>query len=134
MKTINPTAEDFSEALEHIPADTPIVMLNLLRYKEWADYGDGQQTVSGREAYQRYISGATISVAEYGAEIIWSGSAKSCIIAPAQENWDGVLLVRYPSIKAFAEMSQSPGLADFMVHRTAGLDDTRLIATVEGAY
>lgn len=58
MRTIDISSEAILTAADVIPEDVPIFMLNLLRYKEHADYGERADTApcSGREAYyQRYV-------------------------------------------------------------------------------
>lgn len=58
MRTVEMHSEDVVAAADAIPEDAPFFMLNLLRYKEQADYGDRTDVApsSGREAYhQRYI-------------------------------------------------------------------------------
>jgi uncharacterized protein (DUF1330 family) len=53
------------------------------------------------------------------------------VIAPADEQWDQVLLVKYPSVDAFLTMIRMPDYLAATVHREAALEDSRLIATIE---
>jgi len=62
--------------------------------------------------------------------VIWQGDAKHAFIAPPDEQWDEVLLVEYPSKDAFLAMLKSPGYQAITFHRTAALEDARLIVTV----
>ncbi len=107
-------------------------MVNLLRFRETAQYKDGPAEWSGREAYRRYSEVALAKLAEIGAEVIFIGDAKGSVVAPPEESWDEVLLVRYPSIQVFMGMMASPDFREASKHRTAALDDARLIATVQG--
>ncbi|MDX1598408.1 MAG: DUF1330 domain-containing protein, partial [Marinobacter sp.] len=66
------------------------------------------------------------------AEVIWSGRGVGALIAPPDESWDQVLLVRYPSIDAFLAMIESPEYKGVVKHRTAALKDSRLVANLEG--
>jgi uncharacterized protein (DUF1330 family) len=111
--------------------DTPVVMLNLLRYRERAAYPDGFDAApcSGREAYARYAAVALTKVAEAGGRVLWGGSARASVIAPAGEHWDDVVLVEYPSRRAFLEMVVRPDYLAAAPHRTAALADSRLIET-----
>ena len=59
------------------------------------------------------------------------GEAHAALIAPPEERWDEVLLVRYPSVAAFVGMLQQHDYQAATVHRTAALEDARLIATTE---
>lgn len=117
--------------LGEIPRGTPVVMLNMLKFRETAEYPEGGPQLSGREAYARYRKAASKLVAEVGGGPVWSGNAKAAIIAPDGEQWDEVFLVRYPSIEKFLQMISSQAYQDVVVHRSAALADSRLIATVE---
>ncbi|MDO8331959.1 MAG: DUF1330 domain-containing protein [Fluviicoccus sp.] len=132
MKTINPDPQRLPAIFAGIPLDTPVVMVNLLRFREVAHYKDGPAAWSGREAYRRYSEVALVKLAEIGAEVIFMGDAKGSVIAPPEESWDEVLLVRYPSIQVFMGMMASPDFREASKHRTAALEDARLIATVQG--
>lgn len=131
MYTIDPTPGAFSEALKVIPKGQPVVMLNLLAFREQAKYEDGSESCSGREAYARYSRKAIKHVAACGGEVVFMGAATSHLVAPADEHWDEVLLVRYPSIDAFVGMVMNPEYQAFAGHRTAALHNARLIAMLE---
>ena len=131
MPSINPSPEQLERFLKEIPADRPIVMLNLLRYREQANYPADFDAApcSGEEAYQRYGAVAAERVASVGGRIVWSGSADLTLIGPADEEWDTVVLVEYPSTQAFAKMIAQPEYQAAAPHRTAALKDSRLVAT-----
>jgi uncharacterized protein (DUF1330 family) len=115
--------------------DAPIVMINLLRYREQAAYPDGSDAApcSGREAYQRYGAEAAKHIAAVGGRILWMGAAGPTLIGPADETWDDAVLVEYPARKAFLEMVARPEYQACAVHRTAALEDSRLIGTTTRA-
>lgn len=119
--------------LRNIPRGVPVVMLNMLKFREDAAYASGEPKISGRAAYQTYRDGASKLVAGVGGSLVWRGEAKAPLIAPAGETWDEVFLVRYPSIEKFIEMVNSPAYRKIVVHREAALADSRLIANVEVA-
>lgn len=129
---IDPNPETLPAILASLPDDTPIVMLNLLRYRETARYKDGDADYSGREAYQKYSEVAFGKVQGVGGEMVWKGRALAGVIAPEGEKWDSVLLVRYPSKQAFATMLADPEYRQATKHRTAALEEARLIAMQEG--
>lgn len=131
MGSIEPDAERMQAFASQLDSEGPIVMVNLLRYRDKAAYpADSDATpCSGREAYQRYSEVALRNVAEVGGELFYLGQVAVSVIAPAGEEWDDVALVRYPSRRAFIEMI---GRADYQagaLHRSAALADSRLIAT-----
>lgn len=129
-KTIDPTRASLA-LLRELPQDGPIVMLNLLRYRAQADYPAATEAApcSGREAYRRYSRLAQAHVAAVGGELLWLGAVQAQVIAPAEERWDDVMLVRYPSVAAFLQMLAAPDYQAATVHRTAALEDSRLMAT-----
>lgn len=132
MYSVEPTPDRFRQLSEQLPADTPIVMINLLRYRERAEYPEGSnaEPCSGREAYQRYGAAVVAHLKAAGGEMIWMGSVQATPIAVDGEEWDDALLVRYPSKQAFLGMVTKPDYQKDAVHRTAALLDSRLIATL----
>jgi uncharacterized protein (DUF1330 family) len=109
----------------------PVVMINLLRYREQADYGRRTdiEPCSGREAYRRYMKQAVAFVIAVGGAVVWQGAPKAMLLGPPGERWDLALLVRYPSKEAFLALVSNPAYQNITVHRTAALEDSRLIAT-----
>ncbi len=126
MGQISPAPEQIEELLKG-PADTPVVMLNLLRFKDKADAPD--EGLSGAEAYQRYGTQMVEWITSQGARVIWSGRIDSMVIGDTEEHFDTVALVEYPSRAEFLRIAGDPRVAEFSVHRTAGLDMQWLIAT-----
>ena len=133
-QTVDPDPARFVELVGQVPAETPVTMLNLLRFREVAQYADGSDGISGRDAYlRRYARASLEHVTRVGGEVVWSGEAHASLIGPADEEWDLVLLVRYPSIGAFVSMVMDPEYQQVAEHRTAALADSRLVATVEAS-
>lgn len=132
MSSINPSREQLAAFTASIPADTPILMLNLLRYREQAAYpaDSGQNPCSGREAYARYSRIALGKVRGVGGDVQLLAAVQLALIAPAEEAWDELLLVRYPSKAAFLGMLADPEYQAATLHRTAALADSRLIASL----
>ncbi len=131
MKPIDPDPGSFSRALKDLPKDKPVVMLNLLAFREQAAYDDDSEPCSGREAYARYSKQAIKHVAACGGEVVFMGAAQTPLVAPPDEKWDEMLLVRYPSIEAFVSMVMNPEYQAFAKHRTAALEEARLIPMLE---
>lgn len=130
MATVNPTRERVEEFDRESPDAKPVVMLNLLRFRAQADYGPGGPAgVSGRSAYSRYSKEVMPLLWEAGGQVLWMGKARAGLIVPDGESWDEVLLVHYPSRRAFVRMVSSAAYARIMHHRTAALVDSRLIET-----
>jgi uncharacterized protein (DUF1330 family) len=132
MGAINPTSEQLAAFSTQVPDGRRLVMINLLRFREWADYPPDTRTEkhTGREAYELYSQHAMKYLAEVGGRPIWRGEARYSVIAPAEEQWDEAILVEYPSRGAFERMIVSDGYQSGLYLRTAALEDSRLIATV----
>ena len=128
MGQITPKPEQMQELLRG-PADSPIVMLNLLRFKPQADPPDDGST--GAEAYARYGEQMIAWVESQGGRFVWSGRVDSFVIGDTEERFDMVALVEYPSRQAFVRIASDPRVAAFSVHRTAGLEMQWLIAMTE---
>lgn len=112
--------------------DGPIVMLNLLKFRERAVYKDGRETnLTGREAYMLYGEQMAPHVVARGGKLHFQGAIGSLVIGEAGELWDVAALMEYPSAKAFVEIATSPEVAAFAVHREAGLEGQLLIQCTE---
>lgn len=130
-RSVEPDPARLERFLAEARGDGPLVMINLLRYRERAAYpADAKETpCSGREAYQRYAAVALQKVAEVGGRVLWMGKVLAGVIAPDGEEWDDAVLVEYPSQQAFLRMLAMPDYQASALHRTAALEDSRLIAT-----
>lgn len=123
-------------AAEIIPDGSPVVMLNLVRYNERADYGGHTDLAacSGQEAYfQRYAPAFNAVAAAEGVtdiQVLYLGNVAAALAAPDSERWDNIVLVQYPSLAAFRAVTESPQYkSEAYPHRKAALADWRLIAT-----
>jgi uncharacterized protein (DUF1330 family) len=128
--SIYPTPEQIKTLLAG-PADRPVVMVNLLRFKPQADAPDAGLT--GLEAYQRYGDAMRKIVESHGGRILFSGRIDSMVIADADPGYHAVALVEYPSREKFIEIVRSAEVEAIGVHRAAGLESQWLIATTQGA-
>ena len=117
--------------------DGEVLMRNLLRYTAQARYDQapydqsGQPPCSGREAYfTRYVPAFAEVTQGQGIAAQWIGTVQAALVAPADEAWDDVAIIRYPSFAAFRAMIEG---ADYQAkaapHRRAALADWRLLAT-----
>jgi uncharacterized protein (DUF1330 family) len=124
-----PTPEQI-DALLRGPADVPVMMVNLLRFKERA--GAPDEGVSGIEAYQRYGAPMRRIVEERGGRFLWMGRVDSFVIGASDTPFDVVALVEYPSRRVFVEIINDPRVLEIGAHRAAGLEGQWLIATTAG--
>jgi uncharacterized protein (DUF1330 family) len=129
--TLTPTSEQLQRLME-APDTGPVVMLNLLRYADQANDGSGR---TGRDAYMDYGALVTPMVEARGGSFLVFAAADETVIGPADEEWDDMVLVQYPSRAAFIDMITNTEYLAAHVHREAGLADSRLVATtrIDGA-
>jgi uncharacterized protein (DUF1330 family) len=132
MSAIDPRPDQVEGLPLKVPDGQRVVMVNLLRFREWAEYPPGTRTEkhTGRQAYDLYSRHALRFLTKVGGQPIWRGQASFSIIAPVGEEWDEAILVEYPSRGAFERMVTDPGYQAGLCLRTAALADSRLIATV----
>ena len=110
---------DLAQLLADDPGG-PVVMLNLLRFRP-----DG-----GRERYLEYAT-RSIPIAErFGAEALYVGDGDRALVARPGQAWDAVVLMRYPSRRAFADMVRDPEYRAGAHLRTEALSDAVLQPTV----
>ena len=102
--------------------DGPFVMINLLKFKEKAEYPDGSDAdLSGAEAYARYGIAVVKCLTNVGGKPLYSGAVTGLMIGEVEDNWDMVALAQYPSLEAFRNMVMSDEYQAAAVHRLAGL-------------
>ena len=102
--------------------DDPILMVNLLKFKDKAEYEDGRATnLTGREAYEIYVTETREHLANVGAELILGGEVNGLLLGDVEELWDAFGVARYPSRKAMIAMARNPAYIESEKHRAAGL-------------
>ena len=102
--------------------DDPILMVNLLKFKDKAEYEDGRATnLTGREAYEIYVTETREHLADVGAELILGGEVNGLLLGDVEELWDAFGVARYPSRKAMIAMARNPAYVESEKHRAAGL-------------
>ena len=116
---VDPRGKDLKRFLSE-DSGGPVVMLNLLRYAE-----------GGRELYARYAEALRETfLPRYGAEVLYAGEGSTALGAESGQQWDAVLVVRYPSRQAFSDMVADPDYQQVTQWRTAALTEAVLQATV----
>lgn len=120
------------EAFKALPRDAPIMMLNLLRFRDKAAYPDGRD-MTGAEAYGAYGRESAPVFRRVGGEIVWRGWPEVVLIGPEGERWDLIFIARYPNAGAFLEMVTDPQYREAVKHRQAAVLDSRLIRSTEAA-
>ena len=118
MNTIEINQDQFRELLKNAN-DKPFVMLNLLKFKK-----DG-----GRKSYAHYIKEASRFVEGVGGKLLLFSQPKELL--NGTEMWDLLMLVQYPSRKAFIEMANNTEYLKIHSFREEALERAVLYTTDE---
>ncbi|MFO1081991.1 MAG: DUF1330 domain-containing protein [Reyranellaceae bacterium] len=113
-----------------------LVMLNLLRFREVADYsahpGAAPTTpISGAAAFDLYIRHTLPYLRDSGGDLLFLGTGGPLLIGPADERWDMAMLVRQASVASFLSFAHHQDYLAGLAHRTAALEDSRLLPLSE---
>lgn len=116
----------------------PFTMLNLLRFRERADYVGFPELappapISGREAYDLYIRHTLPFLTTTGGSVQFLGDGGHNFVGPGDERWDVVMLIRQASVADFIAFATNDAYLAGAGHRTAALEDSRLVPVVERA-
>lgn len=126
---VTPTQEQIAETIGK-GVDEPIYMVNLLKYKDKAEYTDGRETsLTGREAYALYGAAVVETLADVGGRPVFSGQVTGLLLGQVEELWDDVAIAMYPNGAAMIQMFNSPKYQEIHAHRDAGLAGQLNIAT-----
>ena len=129
---VTPNQTQMNEFLEG-DIDSPISMVNLLKFKKKAEYEDARDTeLSGEEAYAIYAMEVREHLQKVGGELIFGGQVNRLMLGEVEDLWDSVAIARYPSRKAMLEMIMDPEYQKSEMHRSAGLLGQLNIETKEG--
>lgn len=124
-----PTTEQIQDFLSG-PPDEPVVMLNLLQFKETADGDDAGR--SGRDAVMLYSRAMKDFVEARGGTYVLAATIDSQVIGAGGEGFEFVGIMRYPSRQAYVELAGDPEVARTIgKHREAGLESQWLFAMTE---
>ena len=117
------------EGLKQLDRQGPVVMVNLMRFRERSLDGDG----SGWDAYLRYSALTVPMIKARGGTLLWTGDARAVALGvEAGNQWDYLALVYYPSVAAFIDMMTSQDYETSCdPHRSNGCAEHVIIATSE---
>ena len=131
--TVAPNKEQMAGFFEG-DINSPISMVNLLKFKEKAEYEDGRDNdLSGKEAYMIYAMEVQEHLEKIGGEMVFGGEITRLMLGEVEDLWDSVAVARYPSRKAMLEMIMDPDYQESEKHRSAGLLGQLNIETKEGS-
>lgn len=127
---VDPGRENW-QAFKDLPRDRPIHMLNLIKFRELAEYPKDHpmhgKGLTGAEAYAIYREGFQRVVAGDGAAMVWEAPIECVVTGPSGE-WDEAFVMGYPNSATFMAMVRNEEyIRDVVPHRTAAVADSRLI-------
>lgn len=135
MDAVDCTRSALEEAGNTLGDAGPVYMVNMVRYRNEADYGGASELppCSGREAYFQRYAPAFNRVAQgedYG--LFWVGNVRGMLVNPDGQAWDDIVIVRYSSFAALRRILESPAYErDAAPHRRAALAAWQFMATTE---
>lgn len=110
------------------PRDEPMWALNLMHYREKADYADGRETdLTGWEADNLYSP--IEPIAKIGGSLALVAIVVDQPVGTDLDKWDRVAIVKYPYRNALAEMNATPDFQAAHEHKDAGMASTICAAT-----
>jgi hypothetical protein len=132
---LDPTDENVRQLLTR-RISGPVVMLNLLRFREQADYSTCPELappspISGSDAYDLYVRHTLPFLTASGGSVELYGVGGRNFIGPPDERWDLVMAVRQSSVDDFFAFATNADYLAGVGHRTAALEDSRIIPLVD---
>ena len=130
---VTPTDPERIKELMRPGPEGPIYMVNLLKFRDKAEYEDGRETdLSGREAYNLYGRAVSEIITKFGGKVLFAADVTFLALGEVEELWDEVAIATYPKRASMVEMSMSEEWQEAAVHRTAGLKGQLNIETIGG--
>jgi uncharacterized protein (DUF1330 family) len=115
-------------AIAALPDNTPVTMVNLVKFRRDKD----GKAETGWKDYQKYSAAVIKLIKGCGGTVIWSGTVDGVALGKlADGDWDYVVMVRYPSRRAFLDMMISSAYLEANVHREAATENHVILAVSE---
>lgn len=118
-------------AMQELPVDEPLYMLNMIRYNDLAKYDEGSEFASkgwsGSQAYAEYTRHSSPIAQRTGGNVVYAGKPQLTLIGPEYEQWDAIFIVSYPNLNSFLALITHPDYKKHAFHRSAAVADSRLI-------
>ncbi|MBU1188566.1 MAG: DUF1330 domain-containing protein [Gammaproteobacteria bacterium] len=135
IKYLEPTAESGRDFMMR-GIEGKVVMLNLLRFRAMADYSATpelapEEPITGEAAYRIYVDHTRPLLQQSGGDLLFLGRGGGFLIGPADEHWDAAILVEQSSVTTFIAFASNNDYLSGMHHRTAALEDSRLLPLEE---
>jgi len=133
LKNVLQPTGDQVRAFRDRKTGAPIVMLNLLKFRDKAVYPDGRHSdLTGEQAYRLYGQAFKEIMEPRGVKVVYSGAVKGLLIGDGDDLWDAVALIQYPSTDVMLAMLRDETYQRAQQHRAAGLEGQLLIECGKG--
>lgn len=107
--------------------DGPVWMVNLMKYRQVAEYNDGRESsISGSAADDLYSP--IDSLTAVGARPVFFGDVDQQLLGD-ETVWDRIGVVKYPTRKSFIDMQSLPTFKESHKHKDAGMASTIVMGT-----
>ncbi|GAB5483360.1 MAG: hypothetical protein Pars92KO_31170 [Parasphingorhabdus sp.] len=127
---VNSDAKAYA-AMQKLPADQPLHMLNMIRFKDKASYEKGSEFAAkgwtGEQAYTEYSRHSGPIATRTGGKVVYFGMPQLTLIGPEHEKWDAIFIVSYPNLASFLALVGDPEYKKHAFHRSAAVADSRLV-------
>ena len=117
--------EDMVDFIKNYPSNTPVVMVNILKFKDQVAEGDK----TGRESYNEYGKATAPLLEKVGGKVLWVGKVNQTLIGDSSGEPNRIMLVQYPNKEALISMITSEEYAKISHLREGALEYGGLIAT-----
>lgn len=131
MNHVDPGRENW-QIFKDLPRDTPIHLLNMIRYSDEAAYPEGHACAAlgwtGEQAFAEYFARVVPFIERLGGGLVWNQPFECMMTGPATFEWDRVFVMGFPDAAAFMALVKDPEYrAAVVVHRSAAVLDSRLV-------
>lgn len=105
----------------------PITFVNLLGFHQTVAVSEGSLT--GEQTYHRYIRATGGAFERVGGELLYFGSVGHGFGLDDHGDWDAVIITRYPSARALADMWLDDEFVAAHANRHAGLARSEVLVS-----
>lgn len=127
---VNSDAKAYA-AMQKLPTDQPLHMLNMIRFKKKASYEKASEFAAkgwtGEQAYAEYSRHSSPIANRTGGKVVYFGKPQLTLIGAEHEKWDAIFIVSYPNLASFLALVGDPEYKKHAFHRSAAVADSRLV-------
>ncbi|MEH6556976.1 MAG: DUF1330 domain-containing protein [Oceanicoccus sp.] len=111
--------------MSEVDMESSFEMINLLKYRPVAVYEsdtENSKCRTGRDAYNEYGKVVLPMIIALGGHLAYRGTCNQHFVGDESQDYDELIVVRYPSRKAYLNMFNSHEYQSAIMHRKAGLE------------